>query len=57
MVMDGEPINVKVVPSRLYANWFCTPGEAAYPAVPLNRASIVESESCWPGTDDSVSWK
>ncbi|MGB5052108.1 MAG: hypothetical protein WBO46_24375 [Caldilineaceae bacterium] len=39
MVTDGEPISEKDAPSRLYANWEETPGEAANVDVPARIAS------------------
>ena len=57
IVTDGEPISVKFVPSRLYANCELTPGDAAKVLVPFIRASIVEILNDRPGTVVRVIWK
>ena len=41
-VTVADPIRVKFVPSRLYANWLLTPGDAAKLDVPFKPASMAE---------------
>lgn len=53
----GESINVKLVPSKLYANCWETPGDVAKLEVPANRASIEVNDSAFPGVAESVIWK
>lgn len=48
MTVAAAPIRLKVVPSKLYANWFTVPGLAEKDVVPARVAVIPDTETDWP---------